>query len=176
MAKVAFSKLGLKKGTSVVKGVKLTADIEVEVLQYLPVNDKLKLIAAVLNGSADENNFPNPVKIEIIGNLEIVKAYSNLSFTEKQLEDPAKLYDLLEQHGIINSIIAAIPTVEYEFLINGIAKTIEAYYNYRNSIYGILDTIGQDYSNLDFDAQKLQKEIGDPENLELLKAVLTKLG
>ena len=175
MAKVSFSKLGLKKKNETVK-VQLTDDIEIEVLQYLPINDKLNIIAAVLNGSADQNNFANPVKIEVIGTIEMIKAYTNLSFTEKQLEDIPKLYDLMEQNDIINKIMSAIPTVEYEFIINGIDNTIQSYYNYRNSVFGILDTISQDYSNLDFDAQKIQKEIGDPENLELLRSVLTKLG
>lgn len=175
MAKVSFSKLGLKKKNETVK-VQLTDDVEIEVLQYLPINDKLMLIADVLNGSADENHFANPVKIEVIGTVEMIKAYTNLSFTEKQLEDPAKLYDLLEQNNIVNKIMAAIPEHEYEFIIVGIDNTIKAYYEYSNSVYGILDTISQDYSNLDFDAQKIQKEIGDPENLELLKNVLTKLG
>ena len=175
MAKVSFSKLGLKKKNETVK-VQLTDDIEIEVLQYLPIDDKLNIIAAVLNGSADQNNFANPVKIEVIGTIEMIKAYTNLSFTEKQLEDIPKLYDLMEQNDIINKIMSAIPTVEYEFIINGIDNTIQSYYHYRNSIYGILDTISQDYSNLDFDAQKIQKEIGDPENLELLRSVLTKLG
>ena len=175
MAKVGFSKLGLKKKNETVK-VQLTDDIEIEVLQYLPINDKLNIIAAVLNGSADQNNFANPVKIEVIGTIEMIKAYTNLSFTEKQLEDIPKLYDLMEQNDIINKIMSAIPTVEYEFIINGIDINIKSYYNYRNSVFGILDTISQDYSNLDFDAQKIQKEIGDPENLELLRSVLTKLG
>lgn len=175
MAKVAFSKLGLKKKNETIK-VQLAEGIEVDVLQYLPVNDKLNLIAAVLNGSADQNNFPNPVKIDIIGSLEIIKAYSNLSFTEKQLEDPAKLYDLLEQNDIINQIIGVIPASEYEFLIKGIDDTIQAFYDYKNSVFGIIEAIGQDYSNLELDATKLQKEIADPENLALLKDIMTKLG
>ena len=175
MAKIAFSKLKLTKQNATMQ-VKLNDDIEIEVLQYLPINDKLNLIAAVINGSADENNFANPVKIEVIGTLEIIKAYTNLSFTEKQLEDPAKLYDLLDQNGIIDKIMTAIPTVEYEFVLNGIDETIKAYYSYRNSIYGILDTISQDYANLDLDATKIQKTIANPENLALLKDVLTKLG
>ena len=175
MAKVAFSKLGLKKKNETVK-VQLTDDIEIEVLQYLPINDKLTLIAAVLNGSADENHFPNPVKIEVVGTIEMIKAYTNLNFTEKQLEDVAKLYDLLEENDIVNVIMGVIPEAEYEFIIKGIDDTIKAYYKYQNSLYGILDTISQDYSDLDLEALKIQKEIGDPENLELLKNVLTKLG
>lgn len=175
MAKVAFSKLKLKKENKVVK-VQLIDGVEVEVIQYLPINDKLNLIANVLNNSADENNFANPIKIEVVGNIEILKAYTNLSFTEKQLEDITKLYDLLEENKIIDKIINAIPEDEYNFLIKGIDETIEAFYKYYNSIYGILDAISKDYVNLDLDAQKIQKEIANPENLELLKTVLTKLG
>lgn len=175
MAKVAFSKLGLKKKNETIK-VQLAEGIEVDVLQYLPVNDKLNLIAAVLNGSADQNNFANPVKIDVVGSVEIIKAYSNLSFTEKQLEDLPKLYDLLEQNDIINKIIGAIPASEYEFLINGIDETIKSYYDYKNSVFGIIEAMGQDYANLELDATKLQNEIANPENLALLKDIMTKLG
>lgn len=175
MAKVSFSKLGLKKKAETVK-VQLTNEIEVEVLQYLPINDKLKIIGEVLNKSADEHNFANPVKIAMIANLEIVKAYTNLSFTEKQLEDIAKLYDLLEENDIINKVIMNIPAMEYEFLLDGIDKTIKAYYEYSNSVLGLLDIISQDYSNLELDATTIQKALANPENLTLLKDVLTKLG
>lgn len=175
MAKVSFSKLGLKKKNETIK-VQLTDEIEIEVSQYLPVNDKLKLIAEVLNKSVDENHFANPVKIEVVGTIEMIQAYTNLNFTDKQLEDPAKLYDLLEQNDIVNKIMAAIPTNEYEFVITGIDNTIKAFYEYQNSIYGIIETVGQDYSNLDLDATSIQQKIGNPENLELLRNVLSKLG
>ena len=175
MAKVSFSKLGLKKKNETIK-VQLTDEIEIEVSQYLPVNDKLKLIAEVLNKSVDENRFANPVKIEVVGTIEMIQAYTNLNFTDKQLEDPAKLYDLLEQNDIVNKIMAAIPTNEYEFIITGIDNTIKAFFDYQNSIYGILDTVTQDYSDLDLDASKIQQTIADPNNLELLKTILTKLG
>ena len=33
-----------------------------------------------------------------------------------------------------------------------------------------------DYSNLDFDATQIQKKMADPENLKLVRDVLTKLG
>jgi hypothetical protein len=41
---------------------------------------------------------------------------------------------------------------------------------------GILDSISADYNNLNLDATEIQKKIGDPENMALLKDVLTKLG
>ena len=103
-------------------------------------------------------------------------AYTNLSFTEKQKEDYAKLYDLLEENGITKDLISAIPEDEYAFLIDGINESIEAVYKYQNSVLGILDSVAQDYSNLEFDASKIQQELADPQNLELLKGIMSRLG
>ena len=175
MAKVAFTKLGLKRKDEV-KTVNINNNV-IEVKQYLPINDKLALISRVINLSHDSsNNFANPVQVEVIGTIEIIAAYTNLSFTEKQKEDYAKLYDLLEENGITKDLISAIPEDEYAFLIDGINDSVEAVYKYQDSILGILEVISQDYSNLDFDATKIQQQLADPDNLSLLKDVLTKLG
>lgn len=174
MAKIGFTKLSLKRKNEV-KTITINNN-QIEIKQYLPVNDKLDLIARVINGAHDQNNFPNPIKIEVIGTLEMIMAYTNISFTEKQKEDIPKLYDLLEENGVIKDIISQIPEDEYNFIIDGINKTVDAVYTYNNSILGILESVSQDYSNLDFDIQKLQNDIANPENLKLVKEVLTKLG
>lgn len=174
MAKIGFTKLSLKRKNEV-KTITINNN-QIEIKQYLPVNEKLDLIARVINGAHDQNNFPNPIKIEVIGTLEMIMAYTNISFTEKQKEDIPKLYDLLEENGVIKDIISQIPEDEYNFIIDGINKTVDAVYAYNNSILGILESVSQDYSNLDFDIQKLQNDIANPENLKLVKEVLTKLG
>ena len=174
MAKIGFTKLSLKRKNEV-KTITINNN-QIEIKQYLPVNDKLDLIARVINGAHDQNNFPNPIKIEVIGTLEMIMAYTNISFTEKQKEDIPKLYDLLEENGVIKDIISQIPEDEYNFIIDGINKTVDAVYTYNNSVLGILEAVSQDYSNLDFDIQKLQNDIANPENLKLVKEILTKLG
>ena len=174
MAKIGFTKLGLKK-LDEIKTIEI-GENTIEVKQYLPVNEKLGLIERVVNLSQDENNFPNPIKIDVIGSIEMIAAYTNITFTEKQKEDIGKLYDLLEENGIIDKIIAAIPEIEYEFLINGIDKTIDAVYGYRNSALGILDVIKTDYSNLDLEATEIQQKLNNPEALATVKEVLDKLG
>ena len=165
MAKVPFSKLNLKKIDKV--QVVTINGLEIEVKQYLPVAEKLELIANVLNNSADDNNFANPVKTYVLSHLEIIYAYTNLSFTDKQKEDPAKLYDILDTNGIIDSIILAIPPSEYDNLIEDITSTIDAYYKYKNSALGILEAATTDYKNLDLEASDIQKKIADPDNLTL---------
>lgn len=175
MAKVAFSKLNLKKQEGV-QILKLN-DLEIEVKQYLPVNEKLILISNVINNAASQDaTFKNPVKVEIFGSLEIIYNYTNLTFTEKQKEDPGKLYDLLEENGVIAAVVAMIPEDEYQFLIDGIDSSMDAFYNYQNSVMGILDRVSADYSNLDMDASAIQKKIADPANVTLLKNVLEKMG
>jgi hypothetical protein len=174
MAKIGFTKLSLKRKNEV-KTITINNN-QIEIKQYLPVNEKLDLIARVINGAHDQNNFPNPIKIEVIGTLEMIMAYTNISFTEKQKEDIPKLYDLLEENGVIKDIISQIPEDEYNFIIDGINKTVDAVYTYNNSVLGILEAVSKDYSNLDFDATQIQKKMADPENLKLVKDVLTKLG
>ena len=174
MSRVPFTKLGLKK----IEDTKTISicDQDVEVKQYLPINDKINIITNVIENSADDNNFANPVKVEVFANLEIMYAYTNISFTDKQKENPTKLYDLLEENGIIAEVIAAIPENEYALLLGWIDETIEAFYTYRNSVMGIMEQISTDYSNLSLDATEIQQKLADPQNLELLKDIMTKLG
>ena len=174
MAKVAFTKLGLTKNTSVASFEQNGQLIEVK--QYLPIQEKMDLIAAVLNNCQDANNFINEAKISMYMDLEIIYRYTNISFTDKQKEDPGKLYDLLAGSGFIEDVLTVIPQNEYKGIAFWLRKTAENIYEYRNSVYGVLDAMSKDYSNLELDATKLAQEIGDPESLTLIKDVLTKMG
>lgn len=173
MAKVSFLKLALPK-TSTTTDLNINSQT-VEVKKYLPVDEKLELIAEVTNQSHDENNFPNPLKIEVFFTIAVIKYYTNITFTEKQLETPTKIYDMLSQ-GAFELIINMIPTDEYNNLRDYLDKTIDAIYTYRNSVMGILESVSTDYSGLALDASGVQKTIADPNNLTLLRDVLTKLG
>ena len=174
MAKVSFTKLGLKKNEEV--GILHINEQDIEVKQYLPINEKLELISSVINSAADENNFSNPVKENVFLTLEILYHYTNINFTDKQKEDPVKLYDLVVSSGLVNKVIDLIPEEELDEVINGVAQSVKAIYTYRNSALGILESISQDYSNLDLDATEIQEKLADPENMAFLKQVLTKLG
>jgi hypothetical protein len=174
MAKIGFTKLGLKANNEI-QTIEFNEQT-IEVKQYLPVEEKLELITNVLELSHDSNNFSNPVKVSVYTTLEIIEKYTNVNFTEKQKENPTKLYDLLVGNGFAAAVIKAIPEPEYDEILTGIKQTIKSVYKYQNSILGILDSISQDYSNLNLDADEIKKKIGDPENLALLKDIMTKLG
>ena len=65
---------------------------------------------------------------------------------------------------------------EFDFITVTTEATISEIYEYRNSIFGILDTISTDYSNLKLDATEIYEQLADPTNMTLLKDVVTKLG
>lgn len=171
---ITYSKLGLKKKDEV-ETITINGQ-DVTVKQYLPIGDKLKIIENVLTNSADDNNFANPVKVEVYFNLELIYNYTNISFTEKQKEDVTKIYDLFESNGVFSQVISAMPVEEYQLLYDWTQETIDAFYKYRNSAMGIMEQISTDYKDLNFDAQSIQNKIADPENMKLLKDVVTKLG
>ena len=174
MAKVSFNKLNLKLNTEI-KTIEFNGQI-IEIKQYLPIEDKLELIGRVIELSHDQNNFSNPLKINVYSLLEIIESYTNISFTDKQKEDTAKLYDLFVGQGLLNEIINNIPEQEYNTLMNGIEQTVESIYTYHNSVLGILESISADYSNLKLDATEIQKSLKDSNNLELVKNIINKLG
>ena len=174
MAKVTFTKLGLKKNENI-KTVQICGQ-DIEVKQYLPIEEKLELIGRIIDNSANNNNFENPVHLEVYTNFEIIAAYTNITFTEKQREDIGKTYDLLFGNKIIDDILAWIPKGEYNIIANGVKDTVKAMYAYKNSALGILETITQDYSNLNLEASEIQQKLADPQNMELLKNILTKIG
>ena len=177
MAKISYTKLGInKEELNKVQTVEYNGQT-IEVKQYLPVIEKSELITRVLNNSVDENNgYYNLLKMDMYLALEIVYAYSNISFTEKQKEDPMKLYDMLNASRVLNLIIGLIPEGEFYYLNKTVHEMANNIVAYRNSAMGIMERVTTDYSNLDLDASAIQKELADPNNMTLLKDILTKLG
>ena len=175
MAKVSFSKLKLKKDAEIKTIIFNEQSIEVET--YLPINNKLNMIGDIIQLASDDKlKFYNVGKLEVFFTLEVIFNYTNINFTDKQKEDVCDLYDRLCISGLKDKIFDCIPEEELEFIHNTLMKTVKSIYKYQNSVLGILDTIQKDYSDLSLDAENIQKELSDPENLELLKSIMAKLG
>ena len=176
MAKIAYSKLGLNKMVNKEPSVIEFNDQQIEVAQYLPIEKKLDLISDIINSSLDNNTYYNPCRIEIFMLTKIIEVYTNLTITDKQKEDIFKFYDQLVASGFADKVLDNIPADDYIFIHRSVTKTIKNIYQQKNSALGILESISTDYSNLNLDASEIQSKLADPENLDLLRAVLTKLG
>ena len=176
MAKIAYSKLGLNKMVNKEPSIIEFNEQQIEVAQYLPIEKKLDLISDIINSSLDDNTYYNPCRIEIFMLTKIIEAYTNLTITDKQKEDVFKFYDQLVASGFAEKVINNIPAVDYNFIHRSVTKTIKNIYQQKNSALGVLESISTDYSNLNLDASEIQSKLADPDNLDFLKAVLTKLG
>lgn len=175
MAKIAFTKLGLKKDDSI-KELEWNGQ-KIEIKQFLSTGDKLDLISKVVNLSTDENAFYNPCKVEIFETIEIIIAYSNINITDKQYEDILKLYDLFISSGFKDAIYEIIPKEEIDYIDKSIFATITEIYRYRDSALGIVQSIAEDFKDTDMDARKIINTLQEnPEGMELLKDVVTKVG
>ena len=174
MAKVPFSKLSLSKNTST-KEVEWK-DQKIEVKQYLPVAEKLDLISKIINYSADDHVFYNPCKVQIFETIEIILAYTNINITEKQQEDILKLYDLFISSGFLDKVKEVIPEKELNYIDDSVQATIKEIYRYRDSFMGVMEQTQTDYSSLNTQITDLEEKISNPENLTLLKDVVTNLG
>lgn len=176
MAKVPFTKLKLKIEDSI-KELQLNDEITIEVKQYLPIQEKLRLIGDVVMLAHEQDaNYSNPVKAEVYRDLEVVFAYTNLSFTEKQKEDLPKLYDMLMSSGLLREIIMAIPEEEYNKICCGVWQSIDSVYKYQNSVLGIIDNLSSKYESLQLDTQQIQEVLQNPENLAMIKSILDNFG
>lgn len=174
MAKVPFSKL--KLNTNIETCTLTIGEQEIIVNTYLPLKGKLSLIADVLNASADDNNFVSPIKVKACFAVFMIEYYTNISFTENQKKDMGKLYDMIHINKLDDQIMHLIPIDEIDGLLCDTMDIIENFYKYRTSALGIMESIAQDYKDLDMDATNIQQKLNDPNNMKLLKDVLSKLG
>lgn len=175
MAKLSFTKLSLQKNIQV-KDWQYN-DQSIEVKQYLPIKERMDIAQSVIQQVIDFNNeFLNEFAFHMYMDLAIVFNYTNLSFTDKQKEDLYKLYDLLVGSGFMKELKKQVDCNQTDDLEVYTYETLNEYYKYHNSVYGIMDAMNQNYSNLDLDVNELQDKIANPESLSLVKDILTKMG
>ncbi len=160
--KVSYANMKLKLNTEV-----NTFDFhgqQIEVLQYLPAQDKYDLLMITLQ-EASENGAYNEFKLNLYFELNLVYMYTNISFTEKQREDELKLYDNLKSNGFFDLFYQAINENEYNELLIQLNTLKEDTMSYRASLGGI---IGNLINNLPKNAEAAAKivESFDPKQYQ----------
>lgn len=143
MSKVAFTNLKLKVNSEVNTFQFGENKTKIEVLKYLPIEDKNDLIHIALQ-NAEEDGIYNDILLEMYFNLYIIYFYTNINFTDKQKEDPAKLYDQMQSNGLITSVIEAMDNDEYANLLTSLEVIRDANLTYKNTAGAVLQAIIQD--------------------------------
>ena len=148
----------------------------ISVVQYLPLEKKLTVMQNIIEQAGNnEEGFYNIVKLSVFYTIEMLHAYTNISFTEKQLEDPQKLYDIIVLNNIWETVKDSIPEKERDYIWDNTCALAREITEYNHSALGILKLISDDYENLNFDVQEITEKLSDRTNLDLVRNLLTKL-
>ena len=179
--KTTFSKLVSQYGLKINKDVKevMGKDDKVlfEVRAYLPVEEKAQMLNFILTGSASDNGaFFSPLKVEVYFGVAICKWYAGISFTDKQLTEIGKTYDMLDSNGIIREIINNIPNEEREFITELVKDTIKDASRYSSSAAGIIQSMTNSAASLDGQVNEILEKIKNGEGLEQLAAIKDVVG
>lgn len=146
---------------------------DIIVKQYLPVEQKMALIGNIVNNSADDNNYYNPIRLDMYTVIGIIGLYTDIDLEDTTI---AQAYDILMESGLWEDILNTIPASEIEYIKINTRKILENIYAYKNSIYGVIEGFNNSADNIKLDSEEIQKNLSDPENLKLVKEILTKMG
>ena len=142
-----------------VKTIKIN-DMDVNVKQYLPSEEKNNLLQIAIQ-SAETSTILNAFALEIIFYTYLVIKYTDIQFNEDDLSDIFALYDKLETNGVIDEVLAAIPSKEDQILKDYLEDMVPTYDNYNCSISAVADrfinffsSIGDELKNLNPEALK----------------------
>lgn len=174
MAKVSLNKVTPIKNIDP-KVINISGE-EITVIQYLPMADKITFVENILAEVFDSTGLSSPIRTEVHFYLNLIKTYTNISITDKMMENAAKTYDLLEMNHIVETVIENIPEDEFEALFDYVSDTIEHLETYNTSMVGMMKTITQDYHSTEIDMEKIMSDLSKAENSETLQAVLENLG
>ena len=136
--KVSYANMKLKTNTQV-----NTFDFfgqTIEVLKYLPAQDKYDLLMITLQKSLEENIY-NEFKLNLYFELNLVYMYTNISFTEKQREDEFKLYDTLKSNGFFDKFYQVIEEEEYNDLFAQLNALKELEFKNKTNLGAIINSL-----------------------------------
>lgn len=149
--KVSYANMKLKTNTST-KTFEFGGQ-KVDVLQYLPAQDKYDLLMITLQKSLEDNIY-NEFKLNLYFELHLVYMYTNISFTEKQREDEFKLYDTLKSNGFYEKFFQVINEDEYNELFEQLNAIKNASFKNKRSVAGL---IGEFINDLPANAEAAAK-------------------
>ena len=112
LKKVAFSTLKLKVPKEYRNFTFL--DRTIQVISYLPVNEKRDIIETAYQKAANGLNF-NPILFSVYFLLNIIYSYTNLTFTDNQRENELELFDMIVTSGLLDEVIGRISDSEKAF-------------------------------------------------------------
>ena len=174
--KTTFTKLGLK-AKKVATSCQINDNISLEIRQYLPIDEKANLIQFIVNHALDQmTGCFSPVRVEVYFSIAVCRWYAGITFTDKQMVEVSKTYDLLEENGVIDKIISVIPENEINFMNELVNDTIDDIARYNSSAAGIIQAMSANADGLDNQITEILDKVKNGENMETLSVIKDVVG
>lgn len=147
----------------------------IRVLQYLPIDGKANLVQYVVNAAVDNNTGCfSPIRVNVYYAIGLLRSYCGIHFDE--LQDVAQAYDLLENTGILNKVMMAIPEDERTYMETLINDTIKDISRYNNSFAGMISAMSGDAADLGTAIEDILEKIRNKDGMEFLGQIRTAVG
>lgn len=148
---------------------------DITILQYLPIEKKSKLIEQIMSYVFDDTGFASPIRMNIYFTIFTLKAYTDISITEKMIENANKTYDAIILNHL-DTLLNFIPEAEINDLQEMVEKSIEQVVKYNTSFLGMMRATSADYDATKLNVDELMQTLDQPDKVGLVKDVLDKLG
>lgn len=141
MALLNYSDLKLSRS----KGVKTFKwnNQDIEVIQYLPIDDKYDIVMITLQKSF-ENGIYNSIKLDMYFHLNLIYMFTNLVFTDEERLDEPKLYDEMKSTGFLDKFLTVINPDEYKEMEEEIDYLSQLLMGYNTSTASIVKNFIED--------------------------------
>lgn len=172
MGKTPFSKLKTKISQEVIQVQIPDTEITLDILTYLPQATKAGFIGFVVENSIDQTTgCSSPLRLDTWFSIALAKYYGQITFTDKQLEDVGKVYDILQGNNVFNIIANAIPDEEYSYIKSCTEATAADVTRYNTSAAGIIGAMRSESDGLGGQIDELLKRIQDKEGISELLSI-----
>ena len=148
---------------------------EVAVQPYLPIDKKSKLIEQIASYVFDDTGFASPIRLNIYFTILTLKAYTDISITDKMIENASKTYDAILLNNL-DTLLNYIPETEIKDLQEMVEKSIDQIVKYNTSFLGMIRAASAEYDATKMNVDEIMTTLDQPEKIGLVKDVLDKLG
>lgn len=150
-------------------------DTTLNIVQYLPAACKAEFIQWVLEHTIDvTTGMASPLRLEIYFGLAIAKWYADIEMPEDMIDTGA--YDLLIQNDILDTIIANIPSEEYDSMVKMTNECIEAAERYTLSFAGMIQNMQTETDSLSEKFRDITERLKNREGIEVLSEIKNIMG
>lgn len=144
--------------------INLAPDVQIKVLQYLPIEQKNDIIQLTMQNS-EENGLFNQLLLDMYFHLYICYLYTDIDFTEEEKDNAPATFDILMSSGVINQVISAMNPDEYKTLHQVLTTAVENKTKYKSTIASVINSFIEQLPINAENAEEIIKNF-DPEKFQ----------